>query len=118
MEPAYDAIVVGLGAMGSATLYQLAKRGTNVLGVDMFQPGHDRGSSHGFHRMIRKSSFQDDGYVPLAERAFALWHEAEEASGQALLHITGEVWLLHEGGDPGYRAGVTRSVARLPGRPE
>jgi glycine/D-amino acid oxidase-like deaminating enzyme len=51
----YDAIVVGLGAMGSATLYQLAKRGVHVLGLEMFQPGHDQGSSHGFHRMIRKS---------------------------------------------------------------
>jgi sarcosine oxidase len=108
----YDAIVVGLGAMGSATLYQLAKRGVSALGIEMFQPGHDQGSSHGYHRMIRKSSFQDDGYVALADRAFALWHEAEAASGECLLHITGEVWLLHEGGYPQYRAGVERSIER------
>jgi sarcosine oxidase len=108
----YDAIVVGLGAMGSATLYQLAKRGVHVLGLEMFQPGHDQGSSHGFHRMIRKSSFQDDGYVPLADRAFALWHEVEEAAGQCLLHVTGEVWLLQAGGSADYRAGVARSIER------
>jgi sarcosine oxidase len=112
VDTSYDAIVVGLGAMGSATLYQLAKRGANALGIEMLQPGHDQGSSHGFHRMIRKSSFQDDGYVPLADRAFALWHEAEEASGEKLLHITGEVWLLHGDGNPGYRAGVERSIER------
>jgi sarcosine oxidase len=112
VDTSFDAIVVGLGAMGSATLYQLAKRGANVLGIEMFQPGHDQGSSHGFHRMIRKSSFQDDGYVPLADRAFALWHEAEEASEQQLLHITGEVWLLPEGGSADYRAGVERSIER------
>ena len=112
MNDTYDAIVVGLGAMGSATAYHLAKRGQNVLGIDMFQPGHDQGSSHGYHRMIRKSSFQVDGYVPLAERAFALWHELEEASGQTLLHITGEVWLLHQDGNPGYRGGMESSIAR------
>jgi sarcosine oxidase len=112
VDTSYDAIVVGLGAMGSATLYQLAKRGAHVLGIERFQPGHDQGSSHGFHRMIRKSSFQDDGYVPLADRAFALWHEAEEASEQQLLHITGEVWLLQEGGSADNRAGVERSIER------
>ena len=112
MNETFDTIVVGLGAMGSAAAYHLAKRGQNVLGIDMIRPGHDQGSSHGYHRMIRKSSFQVDGYVPLAERAFALWHELEEESGQTLLHITGEVWLLYENGKTGNRAGVERSIAR------
>lgn len=52
----YDAIVVGLGAMGSAATYQLAKRGARVLALDMFPLGHDQGSSHGHHRMIRRSA--------------------------------------------------------------
>ena len=108
----YDAIVVGLGAMGSATVYQLAKRGQRVLGLEMFQPGHDRGSSHGYHRMIRKSSFQVDGYVPLADRAFALWHELEAESGRTLLTITGEIWLLFEDANPGYRAAIASSIER------
>ena len=89
MDTRFEVIVVGLGAMGSAATYHLASRGTRVLGIDMFQPGHDRGSSHGEHRMIRKSSFQLDGYVHLADRAFTLWHALEEDAGQRLLHRTG-----------------------------
>jgi sarcosine oxidase len=100
MTPTYDSIVVGLGAIGSAALWQLARRGQRVLGLEMFEPGHDQGSSHGYHRMIRKSSRQDDGYVPLADRAFALWHEAEELTGQELLRIVGEVSLVQPGDDP------------------
>ncbi len=112
MDTTFEVIVVGLGAMGSAATYHLAKRGTRVLGIDMFQPGHDRGSSHGEHRMIRKSSFQLDGYVPLADRAFALWHELEAEAGQSLLRRTGEIWLVHEEGNPSYRAGIEASLAR------
>jgi sarcosine oxidase len=108
----YEAIVVGLGAMGSAATYQLAKRGRRVLGLEMFRPGHDQGSSHGEHRMIRKSSFKIDGYVPLAERAFALWQELEAEASVPLLQWTGEVWLFHEASNPGYRAGVEDSIAR------
>jgi sarcosine oxidase len=112
VDATFEVIVVGLGAMGSAATYHLAKRGTRVLGIDMFQPGHDQGSSHGEHRMIRKSSFQLDGYVPLADRAFALWHALEVDAGQRLLHRTGEIWLVHEEGTPGYRAGIEASLAR------
>lgn len=85
MDGSFDASVVGLGAMGSVTLYQLARRGIHALGIEMFEPGHDQGSSHGFHRMIRMSSSQDDGYAPLAERAFDLWREAEDRAGSLLL---------------------------------
>jgi sarcosine oxidase len=77
-----DDFVVDPGAMGSATPYQLAKRGRRVLGLEMFRPGHDRGSSHGHHRMIRKSSFGEDGYVPPAARDFELWRELEIESGR------------------------------------
>lgn len=94
MAESYDAIVVGLGAAGSASLYQLAKRGMRVLGLEQFQIGHDQGSSHGPHRMIRKSSTRDDGYVPLAARTFELWSELEEASGQELVRIIGEVCIV------------------------
>ena len=72
MDGSYDVIVAGLGAMGSAAAHQLARRGQRVLGLDLFQPGHDQGSSHGYHRMIRRSSLGHPGYVPLADRAFAL----------------------------------------------
>lgn len=91
MAESYDAIVVGIGAMGAASVYQLAKRGVRALGIEQFHIGHNQGSSHGHHRMIRKSATQDDGYVPLARRTFELWHEVEEASGQELVRIIGEV---------------------------
>lgn len=51
----FDTIVVGLGAMGSATVYQLAKRRNRVLGIDQFSASHDRGSSHGESRIIRQA---------------------------------------------------------------
>jgi sarcosine oxidase len=112
MDRAFDVIVVGLGAMGSATVYQLAKRGQRVLGIDMFRPGHDQGSSHGYHRMIRGSTFSEDGYVPLAARAFELWHQVEEESGRRLLEMTGEVWLLDPQTYPRYREASQRMIAR------
>jgi sarcosine oxidase len=87
--PTYDAVVVGLGAMGSAALYHLARRRLRVLGIEQFAPGHDRGSSHGATRVIRLAYFEHPSYVPLLRRAYALWRELEAESGQSLLHITG-----------------------------
>ena len=69
MDEKYDVIVVGLGAMGSASLYQLAKRGAKVLGIDQFQPPHNMGSSHGDTRIIRKVNGEGAPYFPLVERA-------------------------------------------------
>src|SRR6187551_3399729 len=85
----YDAVVCGLGAMGSAALYELARRGTRVLGIDRFPPGHDRGSSHGDTRIIRLSYWEHPSYVPLLRRAYDLWRELEMSAGRPLLHITG-----------------------------
>jgi sarcosine oxidase len=104
MSDSYVAIVVGLGAMGSAATYQLARRGQRVLGLEMFEPGHDQGSSHGYHRMIRMASVQDDGYVPLAARAFELWAALEEETGQELLRLTGEVRLVSAATRPDFAA--------------
>src|ERR1041384_2764597 len=75
--------------MGSAALRELARRGQRVLGIERFTPGHDRGSSHGRTRIIRLSYFEHPAYVPLVQRAYALWHEIEKRSGQQLLHVTG-----------------------------
>jgi sarcosine oxidase len=108
----YDVIVIGLGAMGSAATYHLAKRGVRVLGIEMFEPGHDQGSSHGHHRMIRKSSLDDDGYVPLATRAFELWSELEAESGKELLRITGEVRLVDPGNSQQKRANIAKLQQR------
>ena len=87
----YDAIVVGVGGMGSAACYHLAQRGLDVLGLERYDIPHAMGSSHGFTRIIRLAYYEDPSYVPLLRRAFALWRELEAASGQKLLHVTGTV---------------------------
>ncbi len=112
MNETYDAIVVGLGAAGSPTAYRLAQRGQRVLGLEMYEPGHALGSSHGYHRMIRKAAIQGSGYDPLADRAFELWSELEEKTGQEFLTMTGEVRLIAEGKDPRYKANAAEMEKR------
>jgi sarcosine oxidase len=85
----YEVIVVGLGAMGSATAYHLARSGRNVLGLDQYHPPHKFGSSHGLTRIIREAYFEDPLYVPLVQRAYELWAELERQSGNQLLLKTG-----------------------------
>jgi sarcosine oxidase len=85
----YDTIVVGLGAMGSATLYHLAKRGQKVLGLEQFAQGHMLGSSHGDSRIIREQYFEHPLYVPLVQRAYELWRELEQVTYRPLMTITG-----------------------------
>ncbi len=87
----YDAIVVGIGAMGSATVYQLARRGKRVLGLERFDIPHDLGSSHGVTRIIRLAYFEDPSYVPLLRRSYELWHEIQAQVGEQLLYITGGI---------------------------
>jgi sarcosine oxidase len=85
----FDVVVCGLGAMGSAALYELARRRLRVVGVERFTPGHDRGSSHGATRIIRLAYWEHPSYVPLLRRAYDLWRELEGAAGQKFLHVTG-----------------------------
>ncbi len=85
----FDVVVCGLGAIGSAALYALARRGHRALGIEQFAPGHDRGSSHGASRIIRLSYFEHPSYVTLLQRAYPLWRELERAAGRRLLHVTG-----------------------------
>ena len=87
----HDVIVVGVGAMGSATVYQLASRGLRVLGLERFTIPHEMGSSHGLTRIIRLAYHEGPEYVPIGRRAYALWRELEERTGERLLHITGSV---------------------------
>ncbi len=88
----HDVIVVGLGAMGAGATYQLAKRGQAVLGLDMYPLGHHEGSSHGHHRMIRRSAVRPE-LDQMAGRAFELWRELEAESGQNIMNLIGEVVL-------------------------
>jgi sarcosine oxidase len=85
----FDVVVCGLGAMGSAAVHHLARRGRRVLGLERYAPGHDRGSSHGQTRLFRLGYFEHPCYVPLLRRSLALWRELETASGRGLLHTTG-----------------------------
>ena len=85
----YDAIVLGLGAMGSAAAMQLAARGRKVLGIDQFRPPHDQGSSHGGTRMIRQAYGEGADYIPLVLRAYELWEQLERDAETKLLFVTG-----------------------------
>ena len=79
-----DVIVVGLGAMGSATADALARTGRRVLGIDRWSPPHSMGSSHGRTRIIREAYFESPAYVPIVRRALELWLELEESAGRTL----------------------------------
>jgi sarcosine oxidase len=91
MTKTYDVIVAGVGAMGAAACWQLARRGKRVLGLERFAVPHTRGSSHGVNRIIRLAYFEHPNYVPLLRRAYELWREAEGAWGEQLLYVTGGV---------------------------
>ena len=87
----YDVIVLGVGGMGSAAVYELAKRGKRVLGLERFDVPHELGSSHGVTRIIRLAYYEDGAYVPLLERAYELWRELEGVTGEKVLHVTGSI---------------------------
>ena len=89
MSPVFDVIVIGLGGMGSATAYQLARRGKRVLGLERHTPAHNQGSSHGYSRVIRQAYFEHPNYVPLLLRAYELWSQIERETELELLTITG-----------------------------
>lgn len=85
MPNSFDVIVLGVGGMGSAACYELARRGRRVLGLEQFALAHARGSSHGHTRIIRTAYAEGVEYVPLVRRAFARWYELEQATGRHLL---------------------------------
>jgi sarcosine oxidase len=96
MSHRFDAIVVGLGGMGSATAFHLARRGLKVLGLEQFDLLHELGSSHGLTRIIRLSYHEHPSYVPLLRRSYELWRELQTIAGEPLLTLTGSL----EGGPP------------------
>jgi sarcosine oxidase len=102
----YDVVVVGVGGMGSAALYHLARREKRVLGLERFDLLHEHGSSHGLTRIIRLAYFEHPDYVPLLRRAYDLWRDLESEAGEKLLHTTGII----EGGRE-ILEGVLRSCA-------
>src|SRR5947207_5909494 len=91
MSTMSDVLIIGGGAMGTATAYELAKRGRSVRLFEQFAIGHDLGSSHGYSRIIRRAYYEHPDYVPLVDRAYELWRELEVATGENLLTVTGIV---------------------------
>jgi sarcosine oxidase len=89
----YDAIVLGLGGMGSAVAAHAAARGMRVLGLERFGPAHAHGSSHGRTRIIRQAYFESPEYVPLLRRAYALWDALAARTGTVLRAQTGGLFV-------------------------
>ena len=92
-----DIVVVGLGAVGSAALYQSAKLGARVAGIDRFSPPHDQGSSHGETRITRQAIGEGREFVPLVLRSNAIWEELEAATGRSLMTRNGGLVLATSG---------------------
>jgi sarcosine oxidase len=95
----HDVAVVGLGAMGSAALYQLGKLGASAIGIDRLPPPHTSGSHHGGSRVTRQAIGEGSVYVPLAIRSHEIWRELEAATGERMLHEVGCLYIGKEG-DP------------------
>jgi len=116
-ERSYDVIVAGLGAMGSATMYALARAqgpARRVLGIDRFSPPHGLGSSHGRTRIIREAYFEHPAYVPIVRRAFDLWRELEHEVGRPLYTKTRGITLGPENGTLVRGARASASTDALP----
>ena len=104
----YDAIVLGIGGVGSAALDELARRGLRVLGIERYNPPHNKGSSHGHTRVIRQAYFEHPDYVPVLKESYRLWHQLEDRVGKQLLH---EIGLIQVGvADGQVVPGVLRSA--------
>ena len=111
-----EVTVVGLGIMGSCTLWQLAARGVRAVGYDRFAPPHNQGASHGHSRMLRRLQFEGDQYVALADRAYELWRQLERETGRPLFTRTG--LLIIGPGDSQLIRGARESAERCGQRHE
>lgn len=95
----YDVVVIGLGAVGSAALYQLSKSGKRILGIDRYSPPHTLGSSHGESRITRLAVGEGEDYVDLAKRSHQVWREIEAESGVEIMTTTSGI-LMDSGVNP------------------
>ncbi len=117
-----EVAVIGLGAMGAAALYQLARRGVPAIGLDRFTPPHDMGSSHGETRITRVAVGEGEAYVPFAQRSHAIWRELEAATGETLLQQCGLLMMAPRGVRTGHHGKTdflnrTAGIARNHGIP-
>jgi len=95
----FDVIVVGLGAAGAATTYQLAQKGSRILGVDRFDPPHTMGSTHGDTRITRLAIGEGAQYSPLAIRSHQIWRDIERQTDADLLTQCGALYIAPEADD-------------------
>src|SRR5208283_2222694 len=101
-----DILVIGLGAVGSAALYQATRLKARVIGIDRFAPPHDQGSSHGNTRITRQAIGEGREFVPLVLRSNQIWEELEAATGRNLMTRCGCL-VLASPGAPGQHHGST-----------
>jgi len=114
MSEKADILVIGLGAMGSAALYQLAKRGVKAVGLDRFAPPHTMGSSHGETRITRQAVGEGRDYVPLVLDTHRIWRELEAETSAELLNPCGLVVMAPGVGETSHHGKpdfVKRSIA-------
>ena len=117
LQMSYDTIVIGLGAVGAATLWQLARRGQRVLGLDRWDPPHAYGSTHGDTRITRCAIGEGEVYVPLVLRSHEIWRELEAETGHDLLTQCGAL-ILAGGGAGAVVHGKDNFVRRTIGAAE
>lgn len=103
--------VLGLGAMGSAAFYQLAKAGADVIGIDRYNPPHPHGSTHGESRITRRAIGEGMAYVPLVSRSHEIWRDLEGQTGQTLLSEVGCL-IISRADDAVERPGRTGFIQR------
>lgn len=104
----FEVAVVGLGGLGSATAYWLARRGVSVVGLERFELGHVRGASHDHSRIIRRS-YHTPGYVELTAAAYEAWAAVEADAGEPIVTRTGGIDLFPSGAaidDAPYRSSL------------
>ncbi|RKS24713.1 sarcosine oxidase [Pseudomonas sp. WPR_5_2] len=114
MEDRYEVAVLGMGAMGAATLYQLAKAGVKVIGIDRHHPPHDQGSSHGDTRITRLSVGEGAAYLPIVRNSHRIWRELEVLSGESLFEQCGVLVMTSSADyDPNDQSDFTQRTLQL-----
>jgi len=108
----YDILVLGLGGMGSAIAYELAKRGVSVCGVEQYSARHNKGGTHGESRIIRKAYPEKPDYVPLLNRSYELWDELEQHWPEELRNECG--FLVAAPGDSPYLQDLDNAYQQHP----
>jgi len=112
MSEAYDVIVIGAGAMGSAAAYHLSKDGQRALLIEQFEIGHAHGSSHGESRIFRYA-YETLDYARLAMQCKPLWRTLEAEAGEHLLLDCDQIDLADEADQQRYVRAVAETLGQI-----